>query len=74
MVTDDECVSYARDCERLAGLTTDSELRECLLRMARDWMAMSFARGRGAQSQPIGTSQSIGTRGDVNFRALGPKF
>jgi hypothetical protein len=74
MVTDDECVSYARDCERLAGLTTDSELRERLLRMARDWMAMSIARGRGAESQPIETSQSIGTRGHVNFRALGPKF
>jgi hypothetical protein len=53
MVTDDECVSYARDCERLAGLTTDSELRECLLRMARDWMAISFARGEVPKASPL---------------------
>jgi hypothetical protein len=39
MATDNEYVSYARDCVRLAGLTNDPELRERLLDMARAWMA-----------------------------------
>jgi hypothetical protein len=40
MTTDNEYVSYARDCVRLAGLTNDPELRERLLDMARAWMAV----------------------------------
>jgi hypothetical protein len=40
MATDNEYVSYARDCVRLAGLTNDPELRERLLDMARAWMAV----------------------------------
>ena len=39
MATDEECVGYARECVRLAGLATDKELREQLLQMARHWMA-----------------------------------
>jgi hypothetical protein len=39
MATDDECVGYARECVRLAGLAEDPELRERLLQMAREWMA-----------------------------------
>ena len=39
MATDEECVDYARECVRLAGLATDQELREQLLQMARNWMA-----------------------------------
>ena len=39
MATDEECVGYARECVRLAGLATDQELREQLLQMARNWMA-----------------------------------
>jgi len=39
MATDNKCVEYARDCVRLAGLTTDLELREQFLNIARDWMA-----------------------------------
>jgi hypothetical protein len=32
----------ARDCERLAGLTTDRELRECLLRrLMTGWLCPS---------------------------------
>jgi hypothetical protein len=37
--TDEECVGYARECVRLAGLATDYELQEQLLQMARNWMA-----------------------------------
>jgi hypothetical protein len=39
MAADEECVDYARECVRLAGLATDQELREQLLQMARNWMA-----------------------------------
>jgi hypothetical protein len=39
MATEEECVEYARECVRLAGLTTDYELQEQLLQMARNWMA-----------------------------------
>jgi hypothetical protein len=39
MATDEECVGYARECVRLAGLATDQDLREHLLQMARNWMA-----------------------------------
>ena len=39
MAIDEECVGYARECVRLAGLATDQEVREQLLQMARNWMA-----------------------------------
>ena len=40
MATDEQCVGYARECERLAGLAADNqELRDQLLQMARNWMA-----------------------------------
>jgi len=39
MTSDPECVNYARECVRLAGLTKDLQLRDQLLNMAREWMA-----------------------------------
>ena len=39
MPTDNECVDYARDCVRLAGLTQDQQIRDRLLAMANEWMA-----------------------------------
>jgi hypothetical protein len=42
VLTDEECVGYSRECVRLAGLTTDSKIREQLLRMAREWMATAM--------------------------------
>jgi len=42
MISDKECVGYARDCVRLAGLTEDPELREWLLERAREWMASAM--------------------------------
>jgi hypothetical protein len=55
MVTDEECVDYARECVRLVGLTTDQEIRDQLLNMAREWMGAamherhSAVRARRAQ-------------------------
>jgi hypothetical protein len=43
---DEECISYARECVRLAGLTQDGELREQLLDMARQWMAQAMHESR----------------------------
>ena len=38
MVTDEECVDYARECVRLVGLTVDQEIRDQLLnRLANGW-------------------------------------
>jgi hypothetical protein len=40
MATDeDDCVSYACECVRLAGLTDDEVIREELLKLARYWIA-----------------------------------
>jgi hypothetical protein len=45
MPTDTECVDYARECVRLAGLTKDPQLREQLLNLAREWMADAMQEG-----------------------------
>jgi hypothetical protein len=55
MVTDSECVDYARECVRLAGLTTDPQIRDQLLKMARHWMAAAMHEvppTHGAASTP----------------------
>ena len=36
----EDCVSYACECVRLAGLIDDEELRRHLLELARQWLAM----------------------------------
>ena len=47
MTIDKECLGYARDCERLAGRTDDLELRDLLLQIARDWMAVAMREDKG---------------------------
>ena len=39
MASDEECVSCARECMRLAELTDEQTIREQLIALARDWMA-----------------------------------
>jgi hypothetical protein len=47
MAIDQECVDYARECVRLAGLTKDDlELRDYLIGLARDWMATATHEDR----------------------------
>ena len=53
MATDNEYVSYARDCVRLAGLTNDPELRERLLDMARAWMAVFMREEEVPETNPL---------------------
>jgi hypothetical protein len=42
MATDEECVGYARECVRLAGLTDEPEIRDQLFALAREWMAAAM--------------------------------
>jgi hypothetical protein len=37
MATDKECMEYARECVRLAGLADDQQIRDQLLSMAHEW-------------------------------------
>jgi hypothetical protein len=51
MATAQECVDYAQQCVRLAEVTGDSELRDHLLTLARDWMATAMQRAEGAEAK-----------------------
>ena len=46
----DDCIAYARECVRLAGLIEDQDIRERLLTMGREWMAV--AMGEKTMSEP----------------------
>jgi hypothetical protein len=50
MATDKECVDYARECVRLAGLSTDQQVRVQLLNIARDWMASALQEPKVPQA------------------------
>jgi hypothetical protein len=42
MPSDKDIEGYARECARLAQLTTDPQIRERLFQMAREWMAVAM--------------------------------
>jgi len=42
MAAEKDCMGYARECVRLARLTTAQEIREKLFALARDWMAAAL--------------------------------
>ena len=42
MATDQECVGYAREYVRLAGLTDEPEIHDQLFGLAREWMAAAM--------------------------------
>lgn len=42
MPSDKDIEGYARECARLALLTTDPQIRERLFQMAREWMAVAM--------------------------------
>jgi len=61
-VTDQECVGYARDCVRLAQSAADNpELREGLLQIAREWMAVAMHEER--MPQPNSSGRAVGSQG-----------
>jgi len=49
ITTDNECESYARECVRLANLTDDPAMRERLMQMAREWMAVVMHEARAPE-------------------------
>ena len=58
METESECIEYARECVRLAGLTDDPDIRDRLLEIAREWMAA--AMGEDVAAAPsISASESL---------------
>jgi hypothetical protein len=42
MATDEECMAYAREYVRLAGLTDELEIRDQLFALTREWMAAAM--------------------------------
>ena len=66
--TDDECVSYARDCLRLAELTKDEHIREQLLNMAREWMAQAMHEPKMPEPNPCGP------KGPIRLRSARPRL
>jgi hypothetical protein len=53
MATAQECMDYARQCVRLAELTGDSELRDHLLTLARNWMAAAMQQAEGVEAKIV---------------------
>jgi hypothetical protein len=52
MTTDKECMEYARECARLAGLA-DQQIRDQLLNMAREWMSAAMHEGDPTVPDPV---------------------
>jgi hypothetical protein len=42
VVIDQECLGYARECERLARMANDQELQQYLFDLAGKWMALAL--------------------------------
>lgn len=49
MPSDKDIEGYARECVRLAQLTTDPQVRERLFQMAREWMALAMQEENGPE-------------------------
>ena len=50
MTTDKECMEYARECVRLAGLTDDQQIRDQLLNMG---MGAAMHEGEPTAPDPV---------------------
>ena len=57
MANDRECIDYACECIRLAGLTDDAEIRDRLMAMARAWMTMAGREGCDPEREGLSTTQ-----------------
>ena len=58
MANDRECIDYACECIRLAGLTDDAEIRDRLMAIgARAWMAMAGRERSDAEREGLTTTQ-----------------
>ena len=52
MAYDQDCERYARECVRLARLVQEPALREQLLQMAREWMAVVMGEDDAPAASP----------------------
>ena len=59
MTPDKEMEGYARDCVRFAYLTADPDMRESLLRLAREWMAEATHEEKVPQPSPTPASPAV---------------
>jgi hypothetical protein len=64
VANDEDCIQYARDCDRLARAATDPHLREQLLQMAREWLA-------AAMNEPLPEPKAL--KGHVSGKHAGTK-
>jgi hypothetical protein len=64
MTTGQECVDYARECVRLAELTKDSELRDHLLNLAREWMATAVHEDKAPEPKSVPATAAEGQAED----------
>jgi hypothetical protein len=63
MATEKECIEYARECVRLAGLANEPDIRERLLDIAREWMAAAMHEDVPMKAAPsISVSENKGTK------------
>jgi hypothetical protein len=63
MATEKECIEYARECVRLAGLANEPDIRERLLDIAREWMAAAMREDVPMEAAPsISVSENKGTK------------
>jgi len=51
MTSDREIEDYARECVRIAQQTDDPKIREQLLQMAREWMALAMHNEKPSESK-----------------------
>jgi hypothetical protein len=65
VATDKAMKGYARDCVRLAGMTDDPEVRDPLLKMAREWM--ETARGEQPRVKRIARASKASTSQDMSW-------
>src|SRR5215813_28281 len=49
IATDQECLDFARECVRLAETTSDQDLQDHLLTLARQWMTAAGRKDRTAE-------------------------
>ena len=52
-ISDEDCLIYARECVRLANLTTDPEIRDSLVQIAREWIAVAMHKQTVPESKDL---------------------
>ena len=53
MATDEECMPYAREGVRPAGLTDEPEIRDQLFALAREWIAAAMQEARRSPAASV---------------------